>query len=36
MLRNHGISRILSDMQTDAALGADIRERTKTAHGEFG
>ena len=35
MLRNHGISRILSDMQTDAALGADIRERTKTALGNL-
>ena len=35
MLRNHGISRILSDLQRDAALGADIRERTKTALGNF-
>ena len=35
MLRKHGISRILSDMQADAALGADIRERTKTALGNL-
>jgi hypothetical protein len=35
MLRDHGVSRILSDMQKDRALGIDIRERIKTALENF-
>ena len=35
LLRDRGVSRILSDMQKDRALPIDIRERTKTALENF-
>ena len=35
MLRDHGVSSILSDMQKDRALGIDIRERINTALENF-
>lgn len=35
LLRDQGVSRILSDMQKDRALPIDIRERTKTALENF-
>lgn len=35
MLRDQGVSRVLSDMAKDRALGMDLRERTKTAMENF-
>lgn len=35
MLRDHGVSRIMSDMHSDRALGIDMRERIKTALENF-
>ena len=35
MLRDQGVSRVLSEMAKDRALGMDLRERTKTAMENF-
>ena len=35
MLRDQGVSRILSEMQKDRNLAIDLRERTKTALENF-